>query len=87
MSRLEINRADRNTDLIQLNGEIDDQFNYKAPDDEQKEGFAAVCDVLKLATRVIVQNVPPCPDRTVALRKIREARMDANSAISHRGRY
>lgn len=39
------------------------------------------------AAKVIIRNVPAGPDRTVAIRKLREARMDANSAITHEGRF
>jgi hypothetical protein len=42
---------------------------------------------LVLAALAIVRHVPPSPDRSAALRKIREARMDCNSAITHRGKY
>jgi hypothetical protein len=34
-----------------------------------------------------VDSVPPGPDRTTAIRKIHEARMDANSAITQGGKY
>ena len=43
--------------------------------------------VLVEAVKVMVACVPAGPDRTVAIRKLREARMDANSAITHGGRY
>ena len=39
------------------------------------------------AVKIIVANVPESADRSVAIRKIREARMDANSAITHHGKY
>ena len=39
------------------------------------------------AVKIIVELVPPGPDRTVAIRKIREARMDANSALTFGGKY
>jgi hypothetical protein len=42
---------------------------------------------LATAVKVIVSVVPPGPDRRTAIRKIREARMDANSAITHGGKY
>lgn len=37
--------------------------------------------------KAIVANVPPCPTRTVAIRKVMEARMDSNSAITHNGAF
>ena len=39
------------------------------------------------AVKAIVAGAPPSPDRSAAIRKCREARMDANSAITHAGKY
>jgi len=58
-------------------------FEYHPWDEEQQAVGAKVRSILEAAARVIMEFVPACPDRTVALRKIREARMDANSAITH----
>lgn len=66
---------------------IDDAFRYHPWDAAQTVKGTEVRNALALAVKVIVHNVPPCPDRTTAIRKIREARMDANSAITHGGRY
>ena len=66
---------------------IDDAFDYQAWNREQIEAGGKVRSSLAEAVKVIVANVPPGPDRTVAIRKIREARMDANSAITHGGKY
>jgi len=65
---------------------IDDAFEYHAWD-EGDIAKGMVRAALAGAVKVIVANVPPGPDRTVAIRKIREARMDANSAITHGGKY
>lgn len=43
----------------------------------------ALGDTLK----VIIENVPPSPDRSCAIRKLRDARMDCNSAITHGGAF
>ena len=66
---------------------IDDAFEYHPWTEEQVMKGKGVREALATAVKVIVANVPPGPDRTVALRKIREARMDANSAITHGGKY
>ena len=66
---------------------IDDAFEYHPWNEEQKEAGARVRRALALAVKEIIIDVPPGPDRTVAIRKIREARMDANSAITHGGKY
>ena len=72
----------------QITGEqVDDVMAYHKWSDEQVTKGGQVRDVLGDALLVIIHNVPPSPDRTVAIRKIREARMDCNSAITHDGKY
>lgn len=66
---------------------VTDMFEYHPWSVEQVEKGRLVREALAAAVRVIVANVPPSPDRTVAVRKIREARMDCNSAITHGGKY
>lgn len=66
---------------------IVDMFEYHRWDEQKIEKGKAVREALIKAVEVIVENVPPGPDRTVAIRKIREARMDCNSAITHDGKY
>lgn len=66
---------------------IDDAFEYHKWDEAQIAAGARVRTALAEAVKTIVRDVPPGPDRTVAIRKIREARMDANSAITHGGKY
>jgi len=82
---IDLNRVSgRSDDII---NEIANQFTYHPWDQEQIGRGSAVRLALETATQVIVANVPACPDRTVALRKLREARMDCNSAITHDGKY
>ncbi len=71
----------------QVHFSVHDMFQYHAWTPEQVEKGQKVRDALESAVLVIMDNVPPCPDRSVAIRKIREARMDANSAITHNGKY
>lgn len=67
---------------------IDDMFQYHPLiSSEQIAASAKVRHALAEAVKVIITYVPPGPDRTVAIRKIREARMDCNSSITHGGRY
>ena len=66
---------------------VHDMFEYHSWNDDQLKQGKAVREALENAARIIVRNVPPGPDRSVAIRKIREARMDANSAITHNGKY
>jgi hypothetical protein len=67
--------------------QIDDAFAYHPWDEIKTAHGGAVRSALTEAVKVIVDHVPPCPDRSSAIRKIREARMDCNSAITHAGKY
>lgn len=66
---------------------IDDLFEYQPWSSEMVAKGVQVREALANAVKVIVANVPPSPDRSTAIRKIREARMDCNSAITHNGRF
>ena len=67
---------------------IEDAFEYHNPwTAAQVSSGKLVRALLADAVKAIVKYVPPCPDRTTAIRKIREARADANSAIAHGGKY
>lgn len=71
----------------EIDDAIEDAFRFHPWTPEQIAAGVGVRAALAQAVKVIVANVPPGPDRTVAIRKIREARMDANSAITHSGKY
>ena len=70
-----------------LKQKIEDMFLYHPWDSEKVAHGEAVRNVLIHAVGVIIEHVPPGPDRSVAIRKLREARMDCNSAITHEGKY
>lgn len=70
-----------------VEAEINAAFDYQPWDDGKVKRGAKVRSALADAVKVIVDNVPPSPDRSAAIRKIREARMDCNSAITHDGKY
>jgi hypothetical protein len=65
---------------------LDDVFSYHAPDAAQIEAFPPIRAAAKELARAILQNAPPCADRSAAIRKVREAVMTANAAIALRGR-
>ncbi len=60
-------------------------FKYHAPTDVTIPKYAAINQAAKNFAEVILQNCPPCADRSDAIRKIREARMTANAAIALNG--
>lgn len=58
-----------------------ESFDYHRPSEEQVERIAVVRRTCKAAARTLIETVQPCADRTVALRKLHEAMMNANKAI------
>jgi hypothetical protein len=67
--------------------ELEAMFTYHEWNPVQRQAGIVVREALVAAAKAIVRNVPPGPDRSVAIRKLREARMDANSAITSGGRF
>jgi len=61
---------------------IDDLFTYHAPTPEQAEKYNRINAAAKAFALVIHAECPPSPDRTAAMRMLREARMTANSSIA-----
>lgn len=61
---------------------IDDLFTYHKPTEAQAKMYDEINAAAKHFALVVHQLCPPCPDRTAAMRKIREARMTANSSIA-----
>lgn len=78
----------RATELTaEVEASIDDAFDYHKWTPEQVEKGARIRKALADAVKIIVADVPPGPDRSAAIRKIRDARMDCNSSITHGGKY
>jgi hypothetical protein len=71
----------------EIEAAIDNCFDYHTWDEAKIEAGRKVRKALAEAVKVIVEHIPPSADRSAAIRKIREARMDANSAITHGGKY
>lgn len=82
---MDLNRA------TEVNPEVEaavhDQYEYHQWSDRKKGQGVVIREALERAALTIIANAPPSPDRSAALRKLREARMDANSAITHDGKY
>jgi hypothetical protein len=66
---------------------VDDSFEYHQWSAEQVTAGVGIRVALAAAVKAIIAGAPPGPDRSTAIRKCREARMDANSAITHGGKY
>lgn len=82
---MDFTRATEATEEVRT--QIADAFCYHPWDAAKVAQGDKVRVALAEAVAVIVANVPPSEDRSAAIRKIREARMDANSAITHAGKY
>lgn len=67
----------------------DDLFTYHPPTPEQAEKYRRINEAAKAFFKVIHAECPESPDRTVAVRLVREARMTANASIATKsgGRY
>lgn len=71
----------------EIEASIDDAMEYHKWTPDQVQGGTRIRAAIGDAIKAIVANAPPSPDRSAAIRKLREARMDANSAITHGGKY
>jgi hypothetical protein len=71
----------------QVERAIEDAFELHEWNAAQVRAGEEIRRALIEAVKMIVMFAPPCPDRSSAIRKLREARQDANSAISHGGKY
>lgn len=66
----------------ELEAIADDLFRYHPPTEEQKAKYDAINEGAKAFFKVVHANCPQSPDRTAAVRLIREARMTANASIA-----
>lgn len=62
---------------------LDEVFTHHPPKDEQTvQKYRAIRSAAREFAQVVVDNCPPCADRTVAIRKIRGAVFVANASIA-----
>ncbi len=60
-------------------------FTYHQPGEQEKAKYAAINEAALHLARTIMGCCPSSPDRSAAIRLVREARMTANAAIATRG--
>lgn len=65
--------------------DIKDIMTFHPWDEEMITKGSKVRTAIGEALKVIIEEVPPSSDRDSAIRKLREARMDCNSAITFNG--
>lgn len=61
---------------------IADLFTYHPPTPEQIESYTLIRNAGMLLASIIDEKCPPGPDRTAAIRKVRESVMTANASIA-----
>lgn len=68
----------------QLRGadDIEKLCTYQPPQEGDQEHFEAVARGAEAFIRILKEHVPPCADRTVAIRHVLDARMNGNMAIA-----
>lgn len=66
---------------------IDDVMRFQPWTPGQVDAGDQVREALTAAAKTLLRVCPAGPYRSVALRKILEARMDANASITFRGRF
>lgn len=64
---------------------LDDVFSYHSPTNPQIEKYQELRSAAKDFARTIMRLAPASADRTVALRCVREAVMNANASIALNG--
>lgn len=86
LSRVDFNALSVN-ERERLFEQVDDLYTYHDWTPEKVKRGVEVRKALAQATKAILIHVPPSADRTTALRNVRDARMNANSAITFDGQY
>jgi len=61
---------------------IERLFTYHQPTPAQEQSYLEIRSAAKDLVRIIDRHCPPGPDRTTAVRKIREGVMTANASIA-----
>lgn len=67
--------------------EINDIFSYHAPNEREREAYAEVNGAFVECVKHVLKYTPDGPGKTVAVRKMNEARNVFNSAIALRGEF
>lgn len=65
---------------------LENWFTHHWPTMEQVEQYQRIRSEGHRFAAILTALIPPCPDRSVAIRKVREAVMTANAAIACGGR-
>lgn len=69
-----------------LKDQIEELFTYHAPTGTQPTRYGTLREAAKTFAHVVVDNTPPGPDQSAAIRKLRECVMTANASIALEGK-
>lgn len=67
---------------VPTNDDLQNWFTYHPPTPEDVDRYKVVRDSALAFARVVNESCPNGPDKTAAIRKIREAVMTANASIA-----
>ncbi len=67
--------------------EIEDIFSYHAPTPEQRGIYEQINAAFQEAAKKIAPLLPAGPGKTVAIRRLSDARMAANAAVALEGKF
>lgn len=67
--------------------EITEIFSYHPPTEEQRETYAEINAAFIKCAEDVAPLLPDGPGKTVAIRKLADARMAANAAVALEGKF
>lgn len=67
--------------------ELQDIFTYHAPTIDQVEDYNKINDAYLKCAQIVNSILPEGPGKTVAIRKLSEARMQSNHCLSLGGKF
>lgn len=72
---------------VSMEGMLDRLFSHHAPSQEQLASYQAIRVKARELAQVITDKCPKSPDRTAAIRLLRECVFTANSSIATQGGF
>jgi hypothetical protein len=67
--------------------QLKDVFTYHPPTEKQREIYEQINAAFLECARVVNAVTPEGPGKTVAIRKLSDARMQANASVALEGRF
>lgn len=67
--------------------EINEIFSYHAPTENERATYEAINKAFIECANKVIPLLPDGPGKTVAVRKLAEARMNCNSSVALKGEF